>query len=51
MINKIRAWIHRNDEDFCKMCGKKMSEVEKNYYEIHCEKCEEKWHRKMQKHA
>ena len=51
MIKKIRAWMHRNNKDYCKMCGKRMNEVEKYYYGIHCEKCEGKWYRKMQKKA
>lgn len=46
MFKKIRSWIHHKDKDYCKLCGKKLNDVEKYYYESCCEKCEEKYMKK-----
>lgn len=42
----IKAFIYRNNPDYCTDCGNKLTDIEKEYYIHRCERCERKaWER------
>lgn len=49
MFRRLRAWLHRKDKDYCKGCGKRLTEPEKFWYGVRCEECEKRLDKKIQK--
>lgn len=45
----IKAFIHRNNPDYCINCGNKLTGIEKWYYIYRCERCERNVWEKLNK--
>lgn len=48
LVRLIKFW-NRGKDGYCNRCGSKLTEEELQYYEIHCEKCEDYVYRKLNK--